>query len=83
MERIGRKRRKRPWTWKKLLRIAVGIIIFILGVLGLFLPALQGILFLCIGVALLAPDWPPVRRLRMLMYKRFPGSRHFLRRFRH
>ena len=63
-------------------RIAIGIIFIILGILGLFLPFLQGILFLVIGIVFLAPEAPPVRRMRMLMYKRFPGSRHYFKKLK-
>ncbi|MFH1289968.1 MAG: PGPGW domain-containing protein [Nanoarchaeota archaeon] len=43
------------------IRIILGIIFLTLGILGLFLPFLQGILFILIGAALLG--FPPAKRL--------------------
>ncbi len=40
------------------LRLLIGIVLIILGLLGLFLPILQGILFLTLGVAVLSYDVP-------------------------
>jgi uncharacterized membrane protein YbaN (DUF454 family) len=50
-----------------------------LGVLGLFLPVLQGILFLAVGFALLAPYVPLFRRARRSVYRRFPRIRTTVR----
>ncbi|HHM23725.1 MAG TPA: hypothetical protein ENJ23_01640 [Bacteroidetes bacterium] len=65
---------------KKLLtpvRIVLGVIFLILGILGLFLPVLQGLLFLTIAAALLGKDTPPgrwlyqqVQRLRNRTFRR-------------
>jgi type II secretory pathway component PulF len=44
----------------------------VLGVLGLFLPILQGFLFLAIGIALLAREVEWVRRRRARFYARYP-----------
>ncbi len=44
------------------LRIALGAGFVGLGVLGLFLPFLQGILFIALGLMVLAHDLPWVRR---------------------
>jgi uncharacterized membrane protein YbaN (DUF454 family) len=46
----------------------------VLGVLGLFLPILQGILFLLIGMFLLAQVSPRVRLLRQRLRRRFPRA---------
>ncbi|MBM4155038.1 MAG: hypothetical protein FJ221_08405 [Lentisphaerae bacterium] len=44
------------------LRVALGVTLVGLGILGLFLPFLQGLLFITVGLAILAHDVPPVRR---------------------
>ena len=41
---------------KRLIRLGVGWTFIVLGVAGLFLPFLQGILFIAIGLALIAPE---------------------------
>ncbi|HRK95474.1 MAG TPA: PGPGW domain-containing protein [Rhodospirillales bacterium] len=41
---------------KRILRLVFGWTFIVLGVLGLFLPFLQGILFIVIGLALIAPE---------------------------
>ena len=53
-----------------------------LGVIGLFLPILQGFLFLAIGALLLAPYVRAFRRLSAWVHKRYPHLRGPLRRFR-
>ena len=57
---------------KRIIKIAVGIFFVILGVIGLFLPILQGVLFIGIGLAILSTE---SRRLRAMFHKlkeRFP-----------
>jgi uncharacterized membrane protein YbaN (DUF454 family) len=50
----------------------------VLGIAGLFLPVLQGILFLLIGLALLSNTSPWAARLLETLKKRFPAvSRKF------
>jgi putative transmembrane protein PGPGW len=56
-------------------RITLGIFFFIAGVLGLFLPFLQGILCLAISAMLLAPDFPPARRLAVWALRKWPWLR--------
>lgn len=48
---------------KRWLKISFGIVFIVLGLAGLFLPFLQGILFLAIGISLLASEiyWVRVR----------------------
>ncbi len=53
-----------------------------LGVLGLFLPFLQGWLLIVVGALLLAPDIPFFARLAELIERRVPGIRAPLRRWR-
>ena len=42
-------------SWRDYLRVGLGVVMFILGILGLVLPVLQGVLFLIISAILLAP----------------------------
>jgi len=56
-------------------RIAVlvgGWVFLVLGVLGLFLPVLQGVLFLLVGVYLLSRESPWARLLRQKFRRRYP-----------
>ena len=61
-----------------ILRLSLGWFFIALGIVGLFLPVLQGIIFIALGVALLAPHVPFFARLRDMIYRRFPPSRHFV-----
>ncbi len=49
-----------------------GWIFFVLGILGLFLPILQGILFLLIALILLAKAQPRFRLLKRRIKQRYP-----------
>ena len=55
--------------------LTLGWIFIFLGILGLFLPILQGILFLCIGFLLLSSESPLVRLLIMKLGRRYPRFR--------
>ncbi len=57
---------------------ALGWCFLVLGVLGLFLPILQGVLFLLVGVFLLSMVSPRARLLRQQLGARFPKARHGL-----
>ena len=46
-----------------------------LGVAGLFLPILQGVLFLLVGLFLLSLTWPRARLLRQQLGRRFPTAK--------
>jgi uncharacterized membrane protein YbaN (DUF454 family) len=59
-------------TLKRKLLVAGGCLFLVLGVLGLFLPFLQGILFLLVGLILLAKAHPRFRLLKMRLKKRYP-----------
>ncbi len=54
--------------------LAAGWMFVILGVLGLFLPILQGVLFLMVGFYLLSLVSPRARLLKMRVRKRFPKA---------
>jgi uncharacterized membrane protein YbaN (DUF454 family) len=57
---------------KRRLMMAGGWVFLVLGFLGLFLPFLQGILFLMVGLILLAKAQPRFRLLKMRLKKRYP-----------
>jgi uncharacterized membrane protein YbaN (DUF454 family) len=54
-------------------KIAAGIGFLVLGFIGLFLPILQGVLFLLLGLAILGTESRRVRRLLDEIKKRHPG----------
>lgn len=60
------------WTGRRLARIILGAVFLILGLAGLVLPFLQGLLFLLIGIILLAPDVPLLDRVLKRLEVRFP-----------
>ncbi|HTL48207.1 MAG TPA: hypothetical protein VL688_09155 [Verrucomicrobiae bacterium] len=62
----------------KIFRITSGILFLILGFLGLFLPVLQGILFLGTGLLLLSVDIPFFHRFVVRLENRFPVLREKL-----
>ena len=61
-------------VFRRLLRISAGVALFVFGVVELLLPG-PGILFMAIGLTLLAPDIPFVRRLVVGAYRRWPALR--------
>lgn len=65
--------RPADYTWKDIVRIALGVVMFILGLLGLVFPILQGLLFLLISAILLAPYSRRVRQILNYGERRFPG----------
>ena len=68
-EKLPARRRSR---WKRLLILISGWFFIVLGILGLFLPILQGILFLAIGSYLLSLESPWVRRRMLQLQRRYP-----------
>jgi uncharacterized membrane protein YbaN (DUF454 family) len=54
------------------LKIALGVSMVGLGVVGLFLPFLQGVLFLLIGLGILSSESRRVRRLLDRLRNRYP-----------
>lgn len=67
---------------KAMLRIAFGWVFIVLGIVGLFLPVLQGILFIAVGIALLAHHIPLFATLRNAIYRRHPRLKRLVRRTR-
>jgi hypothetical protein len=59
-------------VWRAI-KISIGSLLIPLGVVGLFLPFLQGVLFLLVGFALLASEIPFVARFRDRLRARHPG----------
>lgn len=57
---------------KRRLYLIGGWIFFVLGVLGLFLPILQGILFLLVALVMLAKAQPRFRLLKQKVRKKYP-----------
>lgn len=60
----------------RMLKIALGWLFLVLGVVGLFVPILQGVLFLAIGLTILATEQVWAHRLLTWLRHRFP---HFAR----
>ena len=60
----------------RLLRLVFGGIFILLGFVGLFLPVLQGFLFLGIGIALLYRDLPFLRKFVRWIRLRYPSLDH-------
>ncbi|MDP2982476.1 MAG: PGPGW domain-containing protein [Candidatus Latescibacter sp.] len=58
---------------KRFFRIVIGIFCLILGVIGLFFPILQGILFIIIGLLVLAPESKRIRQLLARFRLKYPG----------
>lgn len=58
--------------------LGLGWFFIFLGILGLFLPILQGILFLCIGAILLSRESPRMRWMIMRIGRRYPKVRRAL-----
>jgi uncharacterized protein len=58
---------------KKILLLLAGWGFLVLGVIGLFLPILQGVLFLMIGLVILSSEYVWAHRLLMKIRERFPG----------
>ena len=57
---------------KRIALIVVGWLFIGLGIVGLFLPVLQGILFLLIGLVILSTEYHWARQLLIKVRTRFP-----------
>ena len=57
---------------KRIIRLTVGWTFIVLGVLGLVLPFLQGILFIAIGLAIIAPEYQWAQDRLDWLRERFP-----------
>lgn len=67
---------------RRLIRIALGSLLIILGVPGLVLPILQGWLFIALGALLLSVDIPLFDRMVRWLEERFPLIRKPVERMR-
>ena len=59
-------------TTKKILILLVGWAFILFGVVGLFLPFLNGSLFLLVGLVILSPEYVWADRLLSMIRNRFP-----------
>ena len=59
-------------VWR-LTKIIVGVGFLGFGFVGLFLPILQGVLFLLVGLAILSTESSKIRRFRDELRRRHPG----------
>ncbi len=66
----------------RVMRHVAGWTLLVLGVAGLFLPVLQGWLFIALAALLLAPDVPFFARVLDWIERRFPALRHPIHRAR-
>ena len=58
---------------KRIAILALGWVFILFGIVGLFLPILQGFLFLLIGLALLSSESKTARRILERLRARYPG----------
>ncbi len=61
--------------WKRLAYISAGVTCLLIGVIGGFVPILQGWIFIGLGVGFLAPVFPPARRAMVWAFRRWPKVR--------
>ena len=64
-------------AWQRWTIIGLGWFFIALGIVGLVLPFLQGVLFIAIGMALLAKELEWARRWRERLYDRYPKLREW------
>lgn len=57
---------------KRVVRQAAGWFFIVLGIVGLFLPILQGVLFLLVGMIILARDIPFFHKVLTRLEERYP-----------
>lgn len=58
---------------RQLFLLVLGWGVLLLGVVGLFLPILQGVLLILVGMGILSKVSPRMRRLRDRLHARYPG----------
>lgn len=61
---------------KRILILIVGWAFILLGIVGIFLPVLQGILFLLIGLVILSSEYAWAHKLLTKLRERFPRLGH-------
>jgi len=57
---------------KRIGLLIIGWLLVVLGIIGLFLPILQGILFILIGLAILSSRSETIKRLLKHLEERYP-----------
>lgn len=62
--------RRHP-LWRTV-RVVIGAALIPIGIIGLFVPALQGVILLLVAFALLAGEIPLVRERRHKLRRRYP-----------
>ncbi|SHE88462.1 Putative transmembrane protein (PGPGW) [Desulfacinum infernum DSM 9756] len=67
---------------KRTVRIVAGTLLLVLGVAGLFLPVLQGALFIALGLVVLGREIPWVARLLDRLAQRYPALDRWLQKSR-
>jgi len=60
-------------TAKKVARLMLGWGFILVGIVGLFVPILQGVLFLVVGLVILSSEYVWAARLLQRLRTRFPG----------
>lgn len=60
-------------TLKRVAKLVIGWSLIVLGVIGLFLPVLQGILFLLAGLIILSTEHAWAHRLRERLSAKYPA----------
>lgn len=82
VRRKGLRRVIHPPLWVLVLLHVAGWLLIVLGVLGLFLPILQGVLFLFAGLAVLSIASETMHRFFRQRFRRFPKAWRQLERLR-
>lgn len=76
-------RRRPPALWVRLLLLAVGWVVLLVGIAGLALPGIQGVLTILVGAAILSIASESIYRLlKRLLHQRWPRMWARLDRFR-
>jgi len=57
---------------KRIIRYISGITLLVLGVIGLFLPVLQGILMIIVGLLILAPESKLIQKMLGKLREKYP-----------
>ncbi len=70
------------YSIKKLGLLIIGWLFIALGILGLFLPILQGVLFILIGLAILSSRSDIIRRFLKHLEERYPHHHEQIEKWR-
>ncbi len=73
-EQAGRRERRMLARLKRWAILGLGTVLVLLGILGLFLPVLQGILLLFLGLLVLSYEWAPAKRQLDRLRARYPTA---------